>query len=131
MDKDKIIAKIKSSDYSKIKMAFSDIDGILRGKYIHKNKFLEAVDNSLGFCDVVFGWDSNDECYENAEITGWHTGYPDARASFDLNSFRQIPWENNLPFFLADFSNDTKYAESVCPRSLLQRIVNKCTEMGF
>ena len=34
--------------------------------------------------------------------TGWHTGYPDAPARLDLSTFRKIPWENDLPFFLGE-----------------------------
>ena len=111
MNKQEIIQKIKNSSESKIKIAVSDIDGILRGKYIHKNKFLEVVNGNIGICDVVFGWDSGDVCYDNSELTGWHTGYPDAKATIDISTFREIPWENSVPFFLADFSEHEKYAK--------------------
>lgn len=126
-----IINEIKENGSAKIKIAVADIDGILRGKYIHKKKFLSSADQQLGICDVVFGWDSGDVCYDNSEVTGWHTGYPDARAKIDLTTFRKIPWENNLPFFLADFSGDEKYAKSTCPRSLLKRVANECENLGF
>lgn len=131
MNKERLIQKIKNSGSPKIKFAVADIDGILRGKYIHKNKFLNSVENNIEFCDVIFGWDSDDICYDNVEVTGWHTGYPDAKAKIDLNSFREIPWENSTPFFLADFSNDKHYANSACPRSLLKKINNECKTMGF
>lgn len=129
MNIENIINKIKDS--SKIKIAIADIDGVLRGKYIHKNKFLGSADQQLGICDVVFGWDAGDVCYDNSEITGWHTGYPDAKATIDINTFRKIPWENSMPFFLADFSEHKKYADSSCPRSLLKRVAGECENMGF
>jgi len=131
MNKEKIIEKIKESDSSKIKIAVADIDGILRGKYIHKKKFLDSVDHQLGICDVVFGWDSGDVCYDNSKITGWHTGYPDAKATIDVATFREIPWENSTPFFLADFSEHEKYAKTTCPRSLLKRVALECENLGF
>ncbi|HSH20035.1 MAG TPA: hypothetical protein VLA03_06265 [Draconibacterium sp.] len=131
MNKKEIIEKIKGADSSKIKIAIADIDGILRGKYIHKKKFLDSVDHQLGICDVVFGWDSGDVCYENGKVTGWHTGYPDARASIDIATYREIPWENSTPFFLADFSEHPTYAESTCPRSLLKRVEKECRNMEF
>ena len=131
MEKSEIITKIRDAKTSKIKFAIADIDGVLRGKYIHKNKFLEIAEKNVGFCDVVFGWDSNDSCYDNSEVTGWHSGYPDAKAKIDLGSFREIPWENSVPFFIADFSTHKKYESAICPRSLLQRIKNQCDEMDF
>nr|WP_319591154.1 glutamine synthetase family protein [uncultured Draconibacterium sp.] len=131
MNKHDILAKIKEGDFTKIKFAVADIDGVLRGKYIHKNKFLNALENGLGFCDVIFGWDCADKCYDGIDITGWHTGYPDAKATIATETFRRIPWENDTPFFLGDFSQDTKYADSTCSRSLLKRIAIQSEEMGF
>ena len=131
MNKAELLYKIRNAESQKVKIAFADIDGILRGKYIHKDKFLKAVDDGLGFCDVIFGWDCNDKCYDNIEITGWQTGFPDARASIDIDTYREVPWENNNPFFLGDFSDDPKYAETTCSRSLLKRIAAESKKMGF
>ncbi|HEY5406445.1 MAG TPA: glutamine synthetase, partial [Ginsengibacter sp.] len=97
-----ILQYVKNHPSGKVKIALTDIDGILRGKYISTEKFLSVVDSNTGFCDVVFGWDSNDAAYDNVEYTGWHTGYPDAPAKIDLSTFRKIPWENNVPFFLGE-----------------------------
>ena len=81
---------------------------------------------------MIFGWDSSDVCYDNAEITGWHTGYPDAKATIDITTFREIPWENSTPFFLADFSSDEDYDNAVLvSRSLLKRVAENAKTMGF
>jgi glutamine synthetase len=131
MKKEEIIKKIKDTENPKIKFAVADIDGILRGKYIHKNKFLEFLEKSIGFCDVILGWDSGDVCYENSKVTGWHTGYPDAQVKIDGDTFREIPWENSTPFFIADFSGTGENYESVCSRSLLKNTLANCNKLGF
>src|SRR5215216_4582951 len=95
-----VLDEIRRSPAAKVKVAVVDVDGILRGKYIHRDKFLSAAESGFGFCNVIFGWDSSDVCYDNASYTGWHTGYPDALARIDLGTGRKIPWENNIPFFL-------------------------------
>ena len=65
------------------KVAIADLDGVLRGKYMHVDKFLKSIESGYGFCDVIFGWDSSDELYEfkisddQNLFTGWHTGFPD------------------------------------------------------
>ena len=116
----------------KVKVATTDIDGVLRGKYLHKNKFLSAAEGGgFGFCNVVFGWDSADVCYDNCDYTGWHTGYPDANARVDLKTYREIPWENKLPFFLADFEDDKGGDLAVCPRRLLKRILAQASKDGY
>ena len=124
-----ILTQLRNSPFEKVKVAVTDIDGILRGKYMLKDKFFTALKGGFGFCDVVFGWDSADACYDNSKFTGWHTGYPDAQATIDVSSYREIPWENKQPFFLADFSDGS--AKKVCPRSLLKNIIEKCEDKGF
>ena len=131
MDRTELLNRIKNNDSQKVKIAFADIDGILRGKYIHKDKFFDVVERGIDFCDVIFGWDCNDKCYDNSTITGWHTGYPDAHANIDTSTYREIPWESNMPFFLGDFSADPKYAKTTCARSLLKRVAATGREMGM
>src|SRR6187431_2144635 len=70
-----------------------DIDGVLRGKYVSLEKLKSALAGGFGFCDVIFGWDIADVLYDNAKVTGWHTGYPDAHATLDPATLRLIPWE--------------------------------------
>ena len=77
----------------RVKVGAFDIDCTLRGKYISLDKFWSAAESGTGFCDVIFGWDIGDVLYDNAKVTGWHTGFPDATARIDLSTFRTIPWE--------------------------------------
>lgn len=130
MTNQEIIDHLRESDLTKIKFAVADIDGVLRGKIVHREKFFQGLDSGFGFCDVIFGWDANDEAYDNAQVTGWHTGYPDAQLRLDISTYRTIPWEDNIPFFLGDFAHDATLA-AVCPRTLLKNIQTQCLEMGF
>ena len=130
MSNEDILDQIRESSTSKIKFAVADIDGILRGKLIHREKFFQGLDSGFGFCDVIFGWDANDEAYDNAEITGWHTGYPDAQLRLDISTYRTIPWEEGIPFFLGDFSQEP-VLQSVCPRTLLKKIQAQSLDMGY
>jgi glutamine synthetase len=118
-------------DIRKVKVAVTDIDSILRGKYISLDKFASATEGGLGFCDVVFGWDSADVLYDNVTYTGWHTGYPDAHCKLDLDTMRFIPWEKDTALFLADFVNKDGSPHSISPRSILKRVLAKAAEMGF
>jgi glutamine synthetase len=129
MTKTEIQEKINASGSEKIQFAVTDIDGIQRGKIISKKKFLKALKDGLGFCNVVFGWDSGDAVYDNTEVSGWHTGYPDAMATIDLTTFRSIPWSSDMPFFIADFSNSA--IADVCPRTLLKRIYQQTLDLNF
>jgi glutamine synthetase len=122
---------IEKSGFNKIKLAVTDIDGILRGKIISLEKFKGIAEKGFGFCDVIFGWDAGDIAYDNASLTGWHTGYPDAQAKIDLSTERKIPWENDLPFFLADFDVEGSAAAEVCPRTLLKKVISRANALGY
>ena len=126
-----IIDAIKKSDTVRVKVAVADIDGVLRGKYIHKDKFISAIDGGFGFCNVVLGWDSNDVTYDNAKFTGWHTGFPDAMVKLDLNTHRNIPWDDDVPFFLGDFIDAKGNPLGECPRQTLKRVLKKAEKMGM
>lgn len=115
-----------------VKVGLFDMDGILRGKYMSRDKFLSALENGFGFCDVILGWDSNDQLYDNVRYTGWHTGYPDAATRIIPESCRELPMENHADtnglFFLAELASP---ADQLCPRGLLRRVIEKAEKMGF
>jgi glutamine synthetase len=131
MDPKEIIQYVKTHPSGRVKIACCDIDGVLRGKYIATEKFLSAIENSISFCDVIFGWDMGDAAYNNVKFTGWHTGYPDAAARIDLDSFRKIPWENDIPFFLGEMTGGDGKAADLCPRQLLKKVLADAQELGF
>jgi glutamine synthetase len=122
---------VRKHPATRVKVAVADIDGVLRGKYIHKDKFFSALDGGFGFCNVVFGWDINDVTYDNTTWTGWHTGYPDAMVELDLATARNIPWDDGVPFFLGNFVDAKGAPLEVCPRQVLKRVLRKATKMGF
>ena len=111
-----------------VKVGVFDADGILRGKYMARDKFLSALTGGFGFCDVVLGWDSHDQLYDNVTYTGWHTGYPDASVRIVPESCREIPWEDGMLLFLGEFAGE---AEAICPRGVLKRVVAKARKKGF
>lgn len=117
--------------FGKIQLAVTDIDGVLRGKIMHADKFLSALDSGFGFCDVVFGWDIADLSYSNSSYTGWHSGYPDAPARLAPATFRQKNWDGGLPFMLADIWTNEHTAAAVCPRNLLRKIVEQALAAGL
>ena len=131
MKTQEIIEYVKQHPSGKVKVGVADIDGVLRGKYLSTEKFISLIESRMGFCDVTFGWDMNDSAYDNARYTGWHTGYPDAEVKLHLNTFRKIPWENDLPFFLGDFINHHNEPLPHCPRQLLKRIIHQCQQAGY
>jgi glutamine synthetase len=123
-----ILIGIENAGIDYIKVGVFDIDGILRGKYMQRDKFISGFESGFGFCDVVFGWDSGDQLYDNVTFTGWHTAYPDAVARILPQTARALPYEENCVLVLAEFIGE---AEKVCPRGLLRNVLKKADDMGY
>lgn len=119
---------IEQRDADYIKVGVFDIDGVMRGKYMSRDKFMSALEKGFGFCDVVLGWDCNDQQYDNTSYTGWHTAYPDAWVRLVPETCREIPFEDGRLLFLGEF---TDKAEGICPRGLLRRVLDRADAMGF
>jgi glutamine synthetase len=126
-----ILHELEGTGTRRVRVGGFDIDGVLRGKYITYDKLVSALHDGLGFCDVIFGWDSADELYDNTTLTGWHTGYPDLVATVDTTSLRRVPWEDDLPFFLLDFALPDGRPFPASPRQVLRRVATRAAEMGF
>ncbi|MCP4503063.1 MAG: glutamine synthetase [Deltaproteobacteria bacterium] len=120
---------VAERDLSHVKVGVFDLDGVFRGKYMSRDKFISSLDSGFGFCDVVLGWDSDDQLYDNVKYTGWHTGYPDAPVRILPETCRELPMEGegNL-IFLAEF---TGKAEAVCPRGVLRRVLENARDKGL
>ena len=111
-----------------VKIGVFDTDGIMRGKYLNREKFLSGLDKNIGFCDVILGWDSNDQLYDNTKFTGWHTAYPDASVRLLPETQRDIPFEPKTALYLGEFIGR---AEAVCPRGTLRRVLDRAAGMGY
>uniref|UniRef100_A0A0D2Y3Q1 Glutamine synthetase n=1 Tax=Fusarium oxysporum (strain Fo5176) TaxID=660025 RepID=A0A0D2Y3Q1_FUSOF len=124
------IAKLLAGD-KKVKVAGIDCDGILRGKIIHKSKFLSSLESGFGMSSAIFGWDMHDVLYtEETSLTSADSGYQDFTAVIDLNSFRRLPFEDNIAFFLLRFYIQDKpvFADG---RGLVKALTNNLADSGY
>jgi len=132
-----LVEQVRRAPGTAVKAAIVDLDGVVRGKYLSRDKFFSAIKpgagGGFGFCDCVLGWDVNDQCYDNAQAIGWHHGFPDAQVRLDLTTFRTIPWENGLPFFLGEFvraDGAQVQPHPLCPRQVLKRVLARAEQLG-
>jgi glutamine synthetase len=121
-------ARVRAGANEHVKIGVFDIDGLLRGKFMHRDKFASALKEGFGFCDVVLGWDADDQLYDNTALTGWDTGFPDALVRVLPETGRQIPFEDDRWLFLGEFAGE---AEAVCPRGVLRRVLRRADDMGY
>ena len=65
-------------------------------------------------------------------ISTKENGYKDVLAKIDLSTYRRIPWEENVPFFLVSFYDpDTQEPLCVCPRNTLAKALKRAEKLGW
>ncbi|WVF67973.1 hypothetical protein IAT40_002735 [Kwoniella sp. CBS 6097] len=127
------LKKLLQND-TKVKVAGVDVDGVLRGKIMSKDKFLSSVkSDGFNFCSVIFGWDIHDQNYsKELLVANWANGYRDLIAEIDLSSYRRLKWEKDIPFFLCRFVvPETGDKLDVDPRGLILQMTDKAEKMGY
>ena len=125
---EEVRAFVREKSPRHVKVGVFDVDGVLRGKFIARDKFLSALDDGYGFCNALLGWDVADTLYDNSHYTGWHTGYPDASLRIIPESGMILPFRNETVFFASEFAGT---AEAICPRGVLRRVLRRAADMGF
>lgn len=124
------VAELLVND-DKVKVAGIDADGLLRGKVIDKDKFLAVCQDGFGMSTVIFGWDMHDVNYtQESSIANTENGYADLLAVPDLATFRRIPWEDNIAFFLVRFMSNGRPVHA-CGRSILKQLCEKISSQGY
>jgi len=112
-----------------VRVGLFDVDGVMRGKFLSRQKLFSVLDAGMGFCDVVLGWDSADQLYDDVTFTGWHTGYPDAPVRVLPETCREVATEpGGMLLFLAEFAPP---ADAICPRGVLRRVLERAAARGF
>ncbi|MDA0979693.1 MAG: glutamine synthetase, partial [Proteobacteria bacterium] len=128
---DELITQYEQEGITRVKLAFADVDGVHRGKYISLDKFRSLASGTSGFCDCVLGWDVEDQLYDNGTYTGWHTAFPDALYRLDLTTERRLVEERNIPMFLAEFVGKDDAPHPICPRSRLRHVLSIAEARGY
>ncbi len=110
------------------KVAVVDVDGVLRGKTVSREKFLSMLSAGFGLCDVVLGWDVGDVLYDNGTLSGPSTGYRDAPVTLRPESVRLVPSEPAAILALGEFGGAY---QAGCSRRLLEKVIEAAREMGY
>ncbi len=132
------IKRCQDAGQESVLIGLTDLDGVIRGKYVDLGKFERLMIAGGGFCDCVLGWDVDDHLYDfhktgldiETPFTGWHTGFPDVKYRLIASSHRTLPF-TNVPFFIGEFVDEESDYHSLCPRSLLRKASNTLLEQGI
>ena len=115
------------SGVSAVRVVFSDLHGIERGKDVPIGDFDAIAERGLGFCWAVMGTD-----LRHTPVVGGEIGYPDMVARPDLSTLVRLPWEPDVAHCLADLERAPEgVPEPTDPRGAVRRAVAAFEEIGY
>ncbi|MEQ8859804.1 MAG: glutamine synthetase family protein [Pseudomonadales bacterium] len=112
------------------KIGLTDVDGVIRGKYVSLEKLEGLLRKGGGFCDCVLGWDVDDRLYDRGSYTGWHTGFPDADFRLLVDTERWLA-DEGCPYFIGEFVGADGGAHPLCPRTRLAALLARLDAAGL
>ncbi len=124
------LAEYRRRGVARVKLGLTDLDGVIRGKYVSLDKFADLMAKGGGFCDCVFGWGVDDELYDNGRYTGWHSGFPDVGYRLLADSERWLA-DEGCPYFIGEFVGEGGAPHPLCPRTQLRKALARLAEHGL
>lgn len=111
-------------------VGYTDIEGIIRAKYICAEKVLKSLSTNLGFSSAIISWDCADELYDNVSEGEADKGWPDIEARLVSDTLREIPLGFGQPslFLCCEFVGEKS---EYCSRTVLRRQCENAAEIGY
>jgi glutamine synthetase len=124
---------IEEEQIETVLSAFPDLYGRLLGKRITGRYFLdEVLDDSMHVCDYLLACDMEMDPVPGYNYTSWAKGYGDIRLIPQLSTLRIASWLEKTAIILCDiYEEETDKLVEIAPRSMLQKQVERASEMGF
>ncbi len=123
-DPEAAIASLRGQGVRAIRLLYTDLHGVARGKDIPIGHFVDLLEEGVAFCAVVMGTD-----LRHTPVVGGEEGYVDFAIRPDLETLRVVPWQPEVAWCLGEaWHLDGSDHWPVCPRALLKRVVARFAE---
>jgi glutamine synthetase len=114
-------------------MAFTDMQGRLLGKRLHRDFFFEQIDHGHGTegCNYLLALDMEMDPVPGYEIASWERGYGDFELLPDVATLRRIPWLEATAMIQCDVAWADGSPVRPSPRQVLRAQIERARELGF
>ena len=114
-------------------MAFTDMQGRLLGKRLHRDFFLDQIEHGHGTegCNYLLAVDMEMDPVPGYEIASWERGYGDFALVPDLSTLRRIPWLEATALVLCDVQWADGSPVRPSPRQVIRAQVERAASLGF
>jgi glutamine synthetase len=116
-----------------IVVAFTDMQGRLMGKRLHREFFLEQAEagHPVEGCNYLLALEMEMDPVPGYEVASWERGYGDFGLVPDFGTLRRIPWLEGTALVLCDVAWHDGSPVAPSPRQVLKRQVERAAELGY
>ncbi len=126
-DPEAAIASLRGQGVKAIRLLYTDLHGIARGKDIPIGHFVGMLEEGVAFCAVIMGTD-----LRHTPVVGGEQGYVDFAIRPDPETLRVVPWQPEVAWCLGEaWTLDGSDHWPSCPRALLARVVARYGAHGL
>ena len=120
-DPEATVASLRGQGVKAVRLLYTDLHGVARGKDIPIGHFLEMLEEGVAFCSVIMGTD-----LRHNPVVGGEQGYVDFAVRPDPDTLRIVPWQPEVAWCLGEaWTLDGSDHWPSCPRALLRRVVER------
>ena len=114
-DPEAAVASLRGQGVKAIRLLYTDLHGVARGKDIPIGHFVELLEEGVAFCSVIMGTD-----LRHTPVVGGEQGYVDFAVRPDPETLRIVPWQPEVAWCLGEaWTLDGSDHWPSCPRALL------------
>ena len=120
-DAEATVSSLRGQGVKAVRLLYTDLHGVARGKDIPIGHFLEMLEEGVAFCSVIMGTD-----LRHTPVVGGEQGYVDFAIRPDPDTLRIVPWQPEVAWCLGEaWTLDGSDHWPSCPRALLRRVVER------
>lgn len=108
-----------------VRVCFSDHYGVLRGRRIAAEVFIDDSAARQGFCDGALVWDIRCDIFEGTDFSNFRTGYPDLYVVPEPETLRPCAWTDGEWSAFGDCRDEEGSAIDVDPRGILRTVADR------
>jgi glutamine synthetase len=129
MDKEEVLEKIKAAKIDTVRIDFSDMHGVNRGKIVPARRMEEVFEEGINCAKPTFSLDLNYNVFSGSG-TGEEVDYADMTIIPDPATFSVVPYQEKTARLIGDI-HVGEAPFPFCPRGLLKRVLKRYRDMGL
>jgi len=123
---DQVIADLREKGIDVVRVSYSDMIGVDRGRDVLLEELPTAMAHGLAFCRAIFHTTPQGDVVPVAG--GLDAGLPDVSVRPDLSTLTSLPWEPDAAWVVGEVLGPDGAPHSESPRAMLRRVEALLTE---